>query len=527
MRVSRAIAAVLGLAGLVLSSASLGCQGDAKGPSLVVRVGRGSDAITLDPARATEQDSSEVIEQIFEPLVRYRPDTTDIEPSLAMRWETSELGRTWTFHLRPNVLFHDGTPVDADAVVFSFERQRDSDHPFHRNDFTYWENTFRTIISSVERVDPLTVRIVLEKPYAPFLATLAMFPVAIVSPTAVKRWKDDFGRHPVGSGPFRFVEWSPGERITLEGNLQYWGGVPHIKSLVFATIADARQRLVALEGGAIEVAERLAPQDLQFVVLHPDLVLHRTDGLNIAYLAMNVKKPPFDNPLVRRAVNHAVNKQAIVKLVYQGLARAASSPLPPSFFGYVADDPYPESPKRAEQLLTEAGWQRDKHPPVKLYVMSSPRAYMPSPLTVARIIQHNLADIGIEVELVVSEFDQHLRAVRNGEHDLCLLGWNADNGDPDNVLFTLFDSTHVEEGRARNVAFYTNPLVHGLLQWAQESQDRREREDYYRRVQRLIQQDAPWVPLAHSQLVIASKRKLEGLRVHPTNTVIYRLVSER
>lgn len=504
-----------------------GCANDAKPASLVVRVGRSSDAITLDPARATENDSSEVVEQIFDTLVRYRPDSTEVEPSLAMRWESSEMGRAWTFHLRENVVFHDGTPVDADAIVFSFERQRDADHPFHRNDFTYWENTFRTIISSVEKIDAKTVRIVLEKPYAPFLATLAMFPVSIVSPTAVKKWGDDFGKHPVGSGPFRFAEWSPGERITLEGNTAYWDGAPKIASLVFATIADARQRLVALEGGAIEVAERLAPQDLQFVVLHPDLVLHRTDGLNIAYLAMNVKKPLLDNVLVRRAINHAVNKQAIVKLVYQGLARPATTPLPPSFFSHVTNDPYPESPSRAQELLAEAKLKKEDQRPLKLYVMSSPRAYMPSPLTVARIIQHNLADIGLEVELVVNDFDTHLKAVRRGDHDLCLLGWNADNGDPDNVLFTLFDSTHTEEGRARNVAFYENPIVHGLLQWAQESQLRAEREDYYRRAQIQIQTDAPWVPLAHSQLVIASKRKLAGLRVHPTNAILYRLVGER
>ncbi len=501
------------------------CDSQPAGPSLVVRVGRSTDAITLDPARAGENDSSEVVEQIFDTLVRYKPDSTEVEPSLAVRWETSELGRAWTFHLRPNVRFHDGTPVDADAVVFSFERQRDLDHPYHRPDFTYWENSFRTIISAVEKVDGMTIRLILERPYAPFLATLAMFPVAIVSPTAVKKWGNDFGAHPVGSGPFRFVEWSKGERITLEGNPTYWDGAPQVRNLVFITIADARQRLVALEGGAIEVAERLAPQDLQFVVLHPDLVLHRTDGLNIAYLALNTQKAPFDNRDVRRAVNHAINKQAIVKLVYQGLARAAGSPLPPSFFSHLPGDPYPQSPAKALELFATTGVKRPAGaPPLKLYVMSSPRAYMPSPLTVARIIQHNLADMGLEVELVVNEFDAHLKAVRRGDHDLCLLGWNADNGDPDNVLFTLFDPTHTEEGSARNVAFYRSPELHGLLQWAQESQDRKEREEYYRRAQTLILHDAPWVPLAYTQLVIASKRKLAGLRVHPTNAILYRLV---
>jgi peptide/nickel transport system substrate-binding protein len=488
-------------------------------------VGRASDVIGLDPARVTDADSAEVTEQIFDHLVRYRANSTEIEPALAERWEVSENGRTWTFHLRPNVYFHDGTPLNADAVVFSFDRQRDPHHPYHQADFTYWESAFRNI-QSLERVDDRTVRITIERAYAPFLASLAMFPVSIVSPTAVRRYGADFLKHPVGTGPFRFVEWSPGERVTLEGNPLYWDGPPRIEHLVFVTIRDARQRLVALEGGGIDLAENLSPQDLQFVALHPELELHRVSGNNVGYLAMNVSHPPFDDVRVRRAVNFAINKTAIVKLLYQGLAQPATTPVPPSLWSHVDEPLYHYDKDEAIRLLAEARYVPTGKR-LRLYTMDSPRAYMPAPETVARIIQHNLHDVGLDVEIVTNDLTTHVRATQNGEHDLCLLGWSADNGDPDNFLYELFDPENAEPGTARNLAFYKNAELHGLLTWAQESTDRLERERYYRRAQDLIARDAPWVPIAHAEVVVAARQNLMGVMVHPSSTIYFHRVSRR
>src|SRR5262249_48496658 len=252
------------IAVLVVVAAALSCAPDKPTTDATILVGRAADALALDPARVTESESSEVTEQIFDHLVRYRHDSAEIEGALAESGKQSADGRVWTFHLRRNVRFHDGTPFDADSVVFSFDRQRDPHHPYHQEDFTYWETTFRNI-QSVDAVDTYTVRITIERPYAPFLSNLAMFPVSIVSPAAVRKSGSEFARHPVGPGPFRFVEWSPGERIMLTANPNYWGGAPKIQHLVFVAIRDARQRLVALEGGAIDVAENLSPEDLQFV----------------------------------------------------------------------------------------------------------------------------------------------------------------------------------------------------------------------------------------------------------------------
>jgi peptide/nickel transport system substrate-binding protein len=513
---------------------SLGGGATARVPSLrgvghdpdTVIVGRPRDATSLDPALVTDNESVEVTQQIHETLVRFRPGSNRIEPGLATAWTVSEGGRVWTFQLRRGVRFHDGTPFDARAVVFSLERQRDALHPRHRADFGYWNNLYRNI-HGIEAVDEFTVRIAIEQPYAPFEANMAMFPVAIVSPAAVEVWGDAYGEHPVGTGPFRFAAWDKGERIVLERNPDHWDGPPAMARLVFQAIPDGRQRLIALEGGAIDLAYSILPEELQFVELHPDLRLHTTPANNVAYLAMNTTHAPFDDVRVRRAANYAVDKEPIVKLIYQGQAIAADGPLPPTQWGYAPlDVPYRHDPARARELLAAAAADGAFDPDAihALYVPSDPRPYLPEPEAVARVLQAHLAAVGIRTRLVVQPFQAHLADVQSGAHDLCLLGWVGDNGDPDNFLYVLFDRDNTTPGIARNVAFFRDAELHGLLAWAQQSSRREEREDYYARAQALIHEAAPWVPIAHSQVRVAARRDLGGLVITPTNQVHYHAV---
>ncbi len=497
------------------------CGGGRAAPETTILVGRPTDALGLDPARITDADSAAVCEQIYDNLVRYKEESMEIEPALAERWDVSARGTEWTFHLRRGVKFHDGTPFDADAVVFNFERQRDPSHPYHLRDFAYWESAFRNVVR-VEKLDDFTVKFVIERPYAPFLANLAVFAMGIVSPTAVKRWGDDYPSHPVGTGPFRFVEWQRGDRLTLGANEEYWDGAPKLQHLVFVPIRDARQRLVAIEGGAIDVAEGLSPADLQFVTLHPELKLERVDGNNVSYLAMNTEKPPFDDVRVRRAVNHAINKVPIVKLVFQGLATTATGPLAPTLWGHVDLNDYPYDPALARRMLAEIGFKQAK--PLKLYVMSTPRPYLPSPEQVARIVARNLADVGIRVEIVAQPMGQHLADTSNGLHDLCILGWSGDNGDPDNFLYGLLDRDNAEKGNARNVAFFRDGELHGMLTYAQETQDHQLRVAEYARAQQIIADKAPWVPLAHAQIVVARRARVKGLHVSPAAKIFYHQV---
>jgi peptide/nickel transport system substrate-binding protein len=482
-------------------------------------VGRASDPLGLDPARVTDSESQETCEQIFEHLVRYRRNSMEVEPALATDWQVSPDGRQWTFHLRQGVTFHDGSPFTADAVVFSLERQRDPAHPDHRADFVYWDASFRNI-QRVEKIDDYTVRIVIERPYAPFLANLAMVPVSILSPQAVRAAGAGYDRHPVGTGPFKFVEWIPGERVVLAANDRYWGGRPQLGFLVFRPIRDPRQRLQAMEGNAIDVAYGLAPHDLPFVRLHPDLVLHRIAGNNVAYLAMNTQKAPFRDVRVRRAVNHAINRLAMVKLINQGMAVPAKGPLPPTVWSYRDDLPeYPFDRALARSLLQEAGVDPRLRP--KLYTSADARPYLPAPERVARIIAQSLREVGLEVEIVAQPLAKHQRSINNGEHDLCLHGWIGDNGDPDNFLYLLLDVDNTTPGLAHNVAFYRNLALHQFLIRARESGDRAERERLYGQAQRMVHEDAPWVPLWHADFTGVSHRDVVGLRLHPGGLVYY------
>lgn len=495
----------------------------ASGRRGAVVVGRPADAISLDPARPTDNESAEVIAQVYETLVRYRPGTTTVEPGLAVSWSSDPSGLAWTFQLRPGVVFHDGSPFDADAVVFSFERQRDPAHPFHRGLFKYWENAFKNI-QRVEKVGDLAVRFHITSRYAPFLANMTMFPVSIVSPRAVAQWGDDFPDHPVGTGPFRVERWDRGERIVLARFSRYWGPPASIERLVFKVVADPRQRLIDLESGAIDLAVGILPEELQFVDLHPGLTLYRPPTNNVTYLAMNCLRPPFDDPRVRRAVNLAINKSPIVRLAYQGLAIPAQSPLPPTQWGHVADPGFSRfAPDEARALLAAAAadGRFDPSRTYTLYVPATPRPYLPSPERVARVIQGNLAAVGLRTQVVMQPFEAHNTDTEHGRHDLALAGWVGDNGDPDNYLFLHFDQGNTVPGVARNIAFYRDETVSRLLREAEAVEDRGARERLYAEVQRKLAVDAPWAPLAHSQVAIAARDDLDGLVVSPSGHVVY------
>jgi peptide/nickel transport system substrate-binding protein len=481
-----------------------------------------------DPVRATDSESIEVIDILYEGLVGWRPGSTDIEPRLATSWAVSDDGRTWTFLLRPHVRFHDGTALDAQAVVFSFERLLVKGHPFEIVDGgKYW----RSMLADVEQVTavgPLKVEIHVRRKYTPLLDNLAKF--SIVSPAAVAKWGSAFPEHPIGTGPFLFEDWAKGSQVIVRRNLLYWGVPARLNQIVFQVVGDARQRLINLESGSVDLATAIIPDEQPFVELHPDLVLHHTSGNNVSYLALNANHPPFDDVRVRRAANFAVNKEPIVKLGFQGRATAADSPLPPSLWAYhspVAQ--YGYDPIAAKRLLAEAAADGvfDPNRTYRLYAPSTPRPYLPQPERVARYIQASLGQAGIRTRLVLQPYAAHRAAVQRGEHDLGLFGWVGDTGDPDNFLMVLLSSKQAEGEVAQNIAFYRNAEVDQLLLEAQAESDPRKRTALYARIQDQIAADAPWVPIAHSELVVAGRVELVNVVLSPTGRPIYPLISRR
>lgn len=521
---------------LLLTALFLGVGCDAKRDSMRPRrdpgalvVAQAADVIELDPVLATDSESIEVGELIFEGLVGWEPGTTNVEPRLATHWQVSDDGMRWTFKLRPGVQFHDGTPVNADAVVFSFERLLVKGHPSSLGDRgSYW----RSMLNDVEKVtalDPLTVEIKVHRKYMPLLGNLAMYP--IVSPTAVKRWGAAFSDHPVGSGPFQFVDWIKQSRVVVRRFDEYWRGPAPLNQIVFQVVVDARQRLINLESGSVDLANSILPDEQPFVELHPDLVLHHAPGNDVSYLALNTQHPPFDDVRVRRAINYAVNKEPIVKLGFQGRAIAADTPLPPSMWGHhVPASRYQYDPAAAKRLLEEAAsdGKLDRNRVYTLYAPSTPRPYLPQPERVARFLQASLEQAGIHTELVLLPYAQFRRAVQAGEHDMCVFGWVGDTGDPDNFLYVLLHSkqSNTETG-AQNVALFRNKEVDDLLLAAQEAADEETRAALYATIQDKISAEAPWVPLAHSELVMAGRSELERVKLSPTGHPVYPLIRRR
>jgi peptide/nickel transport system substrate-binding protein len=484
--------------------------------------GRGHDSVRLDPAHETDGESFKVMDNLFDNLVTYADTTTDIVPELAYRWDLTPDGLTYTFHLRPGVKFHDGTPLDAAAVVFSLDRQRDQQppHPFHSvgGPYTYWQSmSMDEIVKDIRAADDSTVVIELKRKNAPFLANLAMGFAAIVSPTAAQKYGEDFFKHPVGTGPFQFVEWVKDDRIVLDRNPNYWGTKAHLDRVVFRAIPENTVRLLALESGEIMGMDGINAELAKRLDTNPSFVLLKQAGMNVGYLAIHCEKPPFDKTEVRVALNYAINREAIVTGLYGGYGVPAVNPLPPTVWSYDKSiSGYPYDPEKAKAMLAAAGVK----PGFKttLYAMNGPRPYMPDPLKVAEAIQSDLKNVGIDASIRSLEWGTYLDEMQHGKHTIGLIGWVGDNGDPDNFLYVLLDK---ESARipAQNMAFWKNDRVHELLVGAQEETDVAKRTAAYQEVQKIAHAEAPWVPIAYMTQLVGFDRRVHGYPMHPTGKV--------
>ncbi len=494
---------------------------DSHGVGGTLIFGRGGDSVGLDPAFEEDGESFKVCDNIYDTLVQYKDRSTEIEPGLATRWESSKDGLTWTFYLRKGVKFHDGTPFNAEAVLFSLNRQHEKTHEFHDvgGSYIYWVATgLANIVDNITAIDEFTIQITLKTAYAPFIYTIAITPFAIVSPTAVKKYKnqdDTFSNNPVGTGPFKFVRWDRSDKIVLEANKNYWGGRPKLDRVIFRSIPDNAVRLIEIQRGSIHVMEFPNPDDLQQIRDDDELSLLTQPGMNIGYLAMNLDKPPLNNQKVRLAINHAIDKKTIIEHLYQGLGTPAKNPIPPTLWSY--DDSiqdYTYDPKLAKKLLTEAGYPDGFS--TTLWSLPVPRPYIPDGRAMAEVIQSDLRKIGIDAKIQTYDWGTYLEKTKYGEHDMAMLGWSADLGDPDNFLYVLLSKTSAEKPAA-NIAFYRSEAMQDLLEKARETTDKEKRISLYMEAQRIFHKDVPWVPLAHAKQVLVINKKVENLNLHPLN----------
>ncbi|MFC4104045.1 ABC transporter substrate-binding protein [Paenibacillus xanthanilyticus] len=494
-------------------------------------VARGGDSAALDPSIVTDGESFKATQQIFDTLLDYKEGTTEVEGALAESWETSADGLTYTFKLRQGVKFHDGTDFNADAVVFNFNRWLDPKSPFkfEGDSFDYFDSMFgpdgSRVIKEVKAVDASTVQFTLNKPQAPFLQNLAMPAFAIASPKAVEEKKEKFKSEPVGTGPFVFKEWKRNESITVEKNPEFWQeGLPKLNRVIITVIPDNSARFTALQNGEIDMMEGVNPDDLGKLEGDANLQKIERASFNVGYLGFNLKKAPFDNVKVRVALNHAVNKEGIINAFYGGLAVPAKNPMPPSTLGYNDDvQDYPYDLEKAKQLLAEAGYPNGLPDPLTFYAMPVARPYMPDGKKVAEAIQADFEKIGVKTNIVSPEWATYLDDTQKGEKDdLYMLGWQGDNGDPDNFLYALLDKDSIG---SNNYSFYSNEEVHKLLVAGQSETDPAKREALYKQAQVLIKADAPWVPLVHSTPLLAGKANMDGYVPSPTGSEAYDTIS--
>jgi len=502
--------------------------------------GSSGDAVRLDPADVTDGESIQRMDNIHEGLVQYDGGTTNIKPCLATDWTISDDKKTITFNLRKGVKFHHGYgEMTADDVVFSFARQYDENNWYHDyGEWSYWGWMF-TDIEYVEKIDDYKVAIHMKNPNSSMMTSLAMFTVCIVSEKAAKDYGEDYFKNPVGTGPFEFVEWVKDDHITLRAFEDYWGGRPYLDELIFKVITDPSARLMALQTGEIQGMEHVDPTQLAIIEEDPNLQLISQAGMNVGYVALNcgegyvdqngngkwdegeeVDVPgafePFKDVRVRQAIAYAINKESIVRNLYKGAASVATQGQPPSLFGWNPDiEGYPYNPEKAKQLLADAGYPDGFK--VTMWYMPVSRPYFPTPTEIAEAIQSDLAAVGIEVELFTEDWGTYLQDTEAGKHQMCMLGWSGDNGDPDNFLNVLYGEDKATVGSAGNVAFKRNPEFQDLLDKALLTFDQDERAAYYKEANKLLVDQCSHVFIAHSNQNLAFLKTVHGYIIHPTS----------
>ena len=504
----------------------VGCGPAGSSPSLTNTLiyGRGGETDKLDPIHVDTGESVKVIVNLFDTLVTYANESVQIEPGLAERWEASDDGLRWTFYLRPGVKFHDGSLLTAEAVKFSIDRLITPNHSAVHWDVIPYAESYRDI-AAVKALDERTVEFTLKQPSAVFLANLAMFPASIVSPQAVEKSGKEFAVKPVGTGPFRFVNWRRDEELTIAAFDDHWRGRPKLDRVIFVPVIESAVRIEQLKRGEIHIADDLPPAELATLEGEPGITVQRQDGMNVGYLSIQNDKPPLDNRKLREAIWYAIDKQRLIDVVYDGRAQAAINPVPPKMFAYndsIRDRSFDIN--KAKSLVIEARKEAGFSLPLKLdlFVMASPRPYMQRPQETAVFIKQALEPIGIELRIVTNEITQHFQRLCRGEHQLALSGWFADNADPDNFLYHLLDPDNINDLGGNNTCRYRNPQVHEILLAAKRELDPAKRQTLYRQAQQIIFDDAPMVPLVHTDLTVSQRAELKGFRLHPTAMVYLR-----
>jgi peptide/nickel transport system substrate-binding protein len=500
---------------------------DAGGPQLVMA--RVKDALNLDPAHAVESRSFNITNEVMQNLVTFKPGSFDIAPDAARSWSVSPDGKTWTFELAPKLVFSDGTPLDAAAVKFNFDRWRLPAHPAHGSFlYTYYSSDFGGfpgLIADVQAPSPTRVVISLTQPLGPFLRDIAEQSFAIGSPKAITADPQRFEREPIGSGPYTVAEWVKNDHITLRANPTYAGPKPGYGTVVVRAIPDPATSVQLIRDGRIDMLTDAPPAAVTALAAQPGIAVAEQPSNNVSYLDMNVQRKPFGDVRVRRAVAYALDKTVMVKNLYAAGAVVADNWTPPGMLGENrAVKAYPHDAARARALLAAAGYPHGFA--TNLYYPTLPQPYLTEPQRVAEAMRDDLRAAGVRVRLVpFDNLRQFLDRVKHGDHEMCLLGWIGDNGDPDNFFYPELDmdSAHTD-GTAQNYTYWRDPRFHALILAGQNTVDEAKRRAIYQRANAMVRDQVPAVPLVHTTVPLLLKSSLKGFVPSPNTSYHFELI---
>lgn len=459
---------------------------------IVLRLG--DDLLTMDPATMTSGADYAVAYVVYSGLVRQNPGSTEVLPDLATRWEMSPDGLTYTFFLRRGVKWHKGFgELTAEDVKYSFERiMAPGSGSRFRTDFEP--------VRAVTVVDPHTVRITMDKPYPAFLsAVLAYRPGYIVNRRAIERFGREYISNVVGTGPYVFERWIPGQAIVVAANPDYYGPMPAIQRATFRIIREDATAEIALEKGDIHLAYFDEPEVMARVARNRRLVSKSIAGPRTYWVHFNMTRPPFNDVRVRQALNYATNKDDLVKHVFLGQAEAADTPLNRHMFGFLAEHRYSYNPERARELLAEAGFRGGIRGRTFEFVINAGADWE----QMAAVLQRQWKAVGVETEIKVLErslFEQRRRG-----HQFDLLGINALRLEPDQILVPYFHSSQIP---FPNVSSYRG--ADALIEGAREQVDPTKRRQFYEAAQKKIQADAPIIPLLRPNILLAYRPDVRG-----------------
>lgn len=481
-------------------------------------VGVTSDIHTLDPGVSSDNYDWRQIYPCYDRLVQYKTidgvGSTEVEPSVAESWTVSDDGTVWTFSIRKGITFPDGTPLDAEAVRFSFQRTLDIGKGPADN---------IGAIDKMEVLDPQTLKITLKNPYGPFLQTLATDGASIVNPKVMEHEKDGdlaqawLAENTNGSGPFILKEWTRGQQCVLEAKPDYWGEKPKLKTVIIRFMAESADRRMALERGDIDIAENILIDQLPALEKNPDIDVKRFPSQLVEYVYVNCQNDKLKDPRVRQALSYAVDYNGIIDYVLQGNGVQMRGPVPKGMWGHKSDaKQYAKDIEKAKALLKEAGAEN-----LELTLIYSERRATWE--QIATIMQANFAEIGVKLNLELMANPTLRDRVDKGDFQLCLGAWSPDFADPYMFMNFWFDSNLF--GLPGNRSFYKNDKVDELVRKAAQLSDVAERTTLYNEAQDIIMEDAPYIFLYQVQTIVPMRKNVKGYVYNPMLESMYNFQS--